>query len=83
MMANKIYIDKIQSKIYYYNGENYVPIDASFSTATADIAGTMKLYSTMGQNTDGTMTQKSITDELVVRFKTDVDADNELLIFTL
>jgi hypothetical protein len=29
------------------------------------------------------MTQKSITDELELRFKTDVDTDNELLVFTL
>lgn len=82
-MINKIYIDKIHSKIYYYDGIEYLPIDASLTTASADMAGAMKLYSTIGQNTDGTMTQKSITDELVVRFKTDVDADNELLIFTL
>jgi len=42
----------------------------------------MKLYSTTGQNVDGTMTQKSITDELGLRFKTSVDTDEELLIFT-
>lgn len=82
-MINKIYIDKPHSTIYYYDGVQYVPIDATLTTASADMAGAMKLYSTIGQNTDGTMTQKSITDELVVRFKTDVDADNELLIFTL
>jgi hypothetical protein len=42
----------------------------------------MKLYSTTGQNVDGTMTQKSITDELDLRTKTSVDTDKELLIFT-
>lgn len=82
-MVNKLYIDKQHSQVYYYNGERYIPIDATLTTASSDVAGTMKLYSTMGQNIDGTMTQKSITDELVVRFKTDVDAENELLIFTL
>ena len=82
-MINKIYIDKVHSKIYYFNGINYVPIDASLTTASSDMAGAMKLYSTTGQNTDGTMTQKSITDELDLRFKTNVDADNELLVFTL
>ena len=82
-MINKIYIDKTSSKIYYFNGVDYVPIEANLTTASADIAGTMKLYNTTGQNIDGTMTQKSITDELDLRFKTDVDANNELLIFTL
>ena len=82
-MINKIYIDKPHSRIYYFNGVEYVPIDATLTTASSDIAGTMKLYSTMGQNTDGTMTQKSITDELTVRIKADVDEENELLVFTL
>lgn len=82
-MINKIYIDKPHSKIFYFNGIEYIPIDATLTTASSDVAGTMKLYNEMGQNIDGTMTQKSITDELVVRFKTDVDAENELLVFTL
>ena len=82
-MVNKIYIDKPNSAIYYFNGEQYVNITGTQSTASADIAGTVKLYNTTGYNTDGTMTQKSITDELDLRFKTDIDEDNELLIFTL
>ena len=82
-MVNKIYIDKPNSAIYYFNGEQYVNISGIQSTASADIAGTVKLYNTTGYNTDGTMTQKSITDELDLRFKTDIDEDNELLIFTL
>jgi len=82
-MINKVYIDKPHSKIYYFNGIEYVPIQENLVTASSDIAGVMKLYNTMGQNEDGTMTQKSITDELVVRYKTNVDADNELLVFTL
>lgn len=82
-MINKIYIDKPHSKIFYFNGIEYIPIDATLTTASADLAGTMKLYNTMGQNIDGTMTQKSITDELTVRFKTNVDEENELLVFTL
>ena len=78
-MINKIYIDKTRSAIYYYNGEEYVPAEAQLTTATSDMAGVVKLYGTIGQNTDGTMTQKSITDELGLRFKADVDADEELL----
>ena len=78
-MINKIYIDKTRSAIYYYNGEAYVPAEAQLTTATSDMAGVVKLYGTIGQNTDGTMTQKSITDELGLRFKANVDADEELL----
>lgn len=82
-MINKIYIDIPHSKIYYFDGADYVPAEANLTTANADVAGVMKLYSTTGQNTDGTMTQKSITDELNQRIKTDIDAQNELLIFNL
>jgi|GEM_PF-2851430 len=78
-MVNKIYIDKTNNSIYYYDGEAYVPAEPELTTATSNMAGVMKLYSTIGQNTDGTMTQKSITDELGLRFKADVDAENELL----
>lgn len=82
-MINKIYIDKPHSKIYYFNGVEYIPIEATLSTATPEIAGMMKLYNTVGYNTDGTMTQKSITDELDLRFKTNIYEEDELLVFTL
>lgn len=82
-MINKVYIDIPYRKIYYYNGESYIPAEAQLTTASSDVAGIMKLYSTTGQNVDGTMTQKSITDELNMRIKTDIDPDDELLIFSL
>lgn len=83
-MINKIYIDKIHNNIYYWDGENYITITSNTiaSTASSDMPGIMKLYSTTGQNTDGTMTQKSITNELDARYKTFVDTeDKELLVF--
>lgn len=83
MMLNKIYIDKPHREIYYFNGEEYIKASAQTVTATAETPGIMKLYNTTGQNIDGTMTQKSITDELDLRFKTNVDEDNELLVFSL
>jgi hypothetical protein len=82
-MINKIYIDIPHRKIYYYNGEQYVPAEAELTAANANTPGIMKLYSTTGQNTDGTMTQKSISDELGLRVKMDIDSNNELLIFSL
>ncbi len=82
-MINKIYIDKSTRKIYYYNGEAYLPAETNLTFANSSEPGIMKLYNTTGQNIDGTMTQKSITDELNTRIKTDIDSDNELLIFSL
>lgn len=82
-MINKVYIDKLHSALYYFNGAQYIPISQTLSTASPEVAGTMKLYNTTGYNIDGTMTQKSITDELDLRFKTNIDEDNELLVFTL
>jgi len=83
MMINKIYIDKDTRKIYYYNGTEFVPAGAQLTNASNDTAGIMKLYNTVGQNIDGTMTQKSITDELNLRFKADVNVDDESLVLTI
>jgi len=84
-MINKIYIDKGNSEIFYFNGERYIRIGTSniIATATSEQAGIMKLYSTTGYNVDGTMTQKSITDELDLRFKASIKDNEELLIFTV
>ena len=81
-MINKIYIDVVQSKLYYYDGQQYIAIHDSLVTATADTPGIVKLYGTTGQNTDGTMTQKAISDELDLRYKASIDSNNELLIFS-
>lgn len=83
-MINKIYIDKLTNVLYFFNGERYVNCQVStFKTATELEPGIMKLYNTVGYNVDGTMTQKAITEELDVRYKTEIDDDNELLIFVL
>ena len=61
--VNAVYIDTVTYGIYCYDGEKYIKLN-SIPTASSTDSGVMKLYSTTGQNTDGTMTQKSITDEL-------------------
>lgn len=81
-MINKIYIDDSTYKIYYFDGTEYKNIQTTFSTATDITPGLIKLYSTTGQNTDGTMTQKAITDELDLRYKASINSDDELLIFS-
>jgi hypothetical protein len=60
-------------------GRSAVP---TATTATDTTPGIMKLYSTTGQNTDGTMTQKAITDELEEKVEVEVIHSEELLIFT-
>ena len=81
-MINKIYIDDSARKLYYFDGEGYVSISENLVTATAEVPGVVKLYGTTGQNTDGTMTQKAITDELDLRYKATIDSDDELLVFS-
>lgn len=79
-ILNTIYIDVVHSAIYIFNGTDYVPIQTSIPPASAEIPGIVKLYSTTGQNIDGTMTQKAITDELNQKApQATVDVDNELL----
>ena len=47
--------------MYIYNEEQYMIINTVPYASSAD-AGILKLYDTTGSNTDGTMTQKAITD---------------------
>lgn len=81
-MINKIFIDDNQRKIYFYNGTSYQNIQTTFTNASSIEPGLVKLYATTGQNTDGTMTQKAITDELDLRYKATIDGENELLVFS-
>lgn len=79
--TGRIYIDAVSSKLYTYNGNAFEAYKTNLPNATAEVAGVVKLYDTIGQNVDGTMTQKAITDELDDKFEMLVDEDNELLIF--
>jgi len=79
---NKIYIDKNGKQIYIYNDADhkYICIDEMIATATDAKAGLTKLYKTSGQNEDGSMTQKAITDCIDdVMFAVD-DNDPECLV---
>ena len=81
-MGNKIYIDDSARKVYYFDGQSFVCIQDNLSNATSNVPGIVKLYNETGYNIDGTMTQKSITDELDLRYKANIDSDNELLVFS-
>lgn len=81
--GNKIYIDANSTNdLYYYNGVEFVLIGpGSLPTASAETAGIMKLYSTTGENVDGTMTQKAITDELNTKVSASVNLEDETVVF--
>lgn len=80
---NKIYIDANNTNdLYYYNGVEFVLIGpGSLPTASAETAGIMKLYSTTGENVDGTMTQKAISDELNTKVSASVNLEDETIVF--
>lgn len=77
----KIYIDISTWRLYIYNEEQYQEIN-TVSYASSTDAGIVKLYDTTGSNTDGTMTQKAITDELSTKVSVTVEEENELAIFS-
>lgn len=76
-----LYIDKIVAgTMYTWDGEKFNPV---ITTATESAPGTMKLYQGSGTNTDGTMTQKSITEGIQnIKFSIAED-DNECLVLEL
>ena len=78
----KIYIDNVHSKIYYYDN-GYKLIQQSLTTASEEMPGVVKLYNSLGDNIDGTLTQKALTEEFNSRYKTSISANEELLIFSL
>lgn len=77
----KIYVDISTSRLYIYNEEQYTIINTVPYASSTD-AGILKLYDTTGSNTDGTMTQKAITDQLNTKISVTVEAENELAIFS-
>lgn len=57
-----LYIEINTNTLYYFNGINYVLLGGQTPIATEDTPGIMKIYNTIGENTDGAITQKAITD---------------------
>ena len=80
-VIGRIYIDAVSSKLYTYNGINYETQSGSLPNATAETAGAVKLYDQLGQNIDGTMTQRAITNELNEKFEMDVVEEEEMVVF--
>jgi len=61
--VDKIYLDVPNRELYYYNPSTHV-YEAFLQKANEIYAGIVKLYKTTGNNEDGTITQKKITEEL-------------------
>jgi hypothetical protein len=80
-VIGRIYIDAVSGKLYIYNGINYETSNRNLPNATDEIAGVMKLYDQVGQNVDGTMTQRAITNELNEKFEMDVIKEEEMIVF--
>lgn len=83
--TNIIYIDVPTSGMYYYDGITYKELgrgSVPTAMATNTTPGIMKLYSTTGQNEDGTMSQKAITDELSEKVEVTLNIEEELVIFS-
>lgn len=64
--------------LYYWDGQKFNPTNGE-DLASDSVAGIMKLYDSEGNNTDGTMTQRSITEAVKNGV---VDEENECLILT-
>lgn len=94
---NVLYLDIDTSQIYYYTGSQFKQIELGLPTASETVLGVLKLYNTTGNNTDGTMTQKAITQELDnldeklggidkeldTKIELSLKEDEELIIFSL
>ena len=86
--TQKIYIDIKDRIIYFFNDNKFISVAGMIfdgttekTTASEDTAGTMKLYQSIGLNTDGTMSQKAILEELDDKVEVTLDASEELLVF--
>lgn len=69
-----IYINKnSKGSLFFFNNGEYEAVNPE---ATDNVAGIMKLYQTYGQNTDGTISQKIITDGMNA-IKLELDGSEE------
>lgn len=71
-------MDLHEGIIYYFDGEKLLPNVSKIATADEDTPGIMKLYTKLGYNEDGTMSQKAITDAINAINLEVSSTDNEL-----
>lgn len=81
-LTTSLYIDLKTSQLYFFNGAVFKELNKDLVLASEQVSGVMKLYSTTGQNEDGTMTQKAITKELSEKFELAIEEEEELVVFS-
>ena len=64
LAANRVYTFVYDGTDYELVGDINTDTNTTYSTGTATTAGLTRLYTSTGQNTNGTMTQKAITDAI-------------------
>lgn len=81
LYTHQLYADKTSHSLYYYDGADLICTTADIPNASSTTAGLMKLYSTKGDNTDGTVTQQFFTSSIDdITFDIDVDDDECLVL---
>lgn len=80
---NVLYLDIDSSQLYYYTESGFKLIEMNLPTASETVLGVLKLYDSTGDNIDGTMTQRAITEELDTKVELSLKEDEELVIFLL
>lgn len=79
---NRLYFDIPTLEIYYYSPETSYTKLVSKAQVDSNLPGLVKLYSSKGNNTDGTMTQNAITLELNKKVEMSLeDIEDECVIF--
>lgn len=79
--VSKIYINRENNKIYHFDGIEYTLLEGNLPIASNATAGIMKLYDTIGDNIDGSVTQRLFTEEIEKKFEVNVQSADELIIF--
>lgn len=79
----KIYIDRNSNVLYNYNGESFISTNQTLPMASDSDFGIAKLYQAFGQNTDGSMSQKMITDSFKAINLAIDEQDEECLVLEL
>ena len=78
------YINTIFQKVTFVDGKPFVDgkeIEPNENKIYIDVNNPNDLYYYNGENVDGTMTQKAITDSLKSKVGATVEAENEIIIF--
>ena len=76
------YVNNV-NELYYWSGEAYILVGVgNLPVASSETAGVLKLYKTTGNSEDGSMTQKSITEELGKKVSATVTEGSETIVFS-